>query len=205
MKRGGVGYVQPDSGMFPSLETLHQLIEACGALPCGAWLDGTSAGEADAEEWLAFLVDQGAVALNIIPDRNWNIADPEAKRLKLGHLYRVVEAAQALDLPLNVGTEMNSFGQKLVDDFVAPELASVRQAFLDGAYFIYGHTTLQRAAGMGFMSDWAQSELPSRSARNQFYAEVGHLVPPGAAGLDRLERLDATASPQEILSELSEW
>jgi hypothetical protein len=199
MKRGGVGYVQPDSGMFPSLETLHQLIEACGALPCGAWLDGTSAGEADAEEWLAFLVDQGAVALNIIPDRNWNLSDPDTKRLKMGHLYRVVEAAQALDLPLNVGTEMNSFGQKLVDDFDAPELAPLRQAFQDGAYFIYGHTILQRAAGIGYMSDWARSALPSRSARNEFYTKVGYLVPPGPAGLNRLEQLDPSVSPQEIL------
>ncbi len=100
------------------------------------------------------------MALNIIPDRNWNIADPDGRRLKVQNLYRVVEVGRALDLPLNVGTEMNSFGQKLVDDFDAPELAPVRQAFLDGAYFIYGHTALQRALGLGYQSAWAQATCP---------------------------------------------
>jgi len=39
MKQGGVGYVQPDAGSFPSLNDFHTLITACGALPCAAWLD----------------------------------------------------------------------------------------------------------------------------------------------------------------------
>ncbi len=125
MKRGGVGYVQPDSGMFPTLDAFHELIVACGALPCAAWLDGTTAAEQSIEDWLAFLIGKGAVALNIIPDRNWNIADPEQRELKVRNLYRVVDLAGDLDLPLNVGTEMNSPGQKLVDGFEAPELAPV--------------------------------------------------------------------------------
>jgi hypothetical protein len=52
------------------------LIIACGALPCATWLDGTSAGEQDIEELMALLIAKGAVAANIIPDRNWNIAGP---------------------------------------------------------------------------------------------------------------------------------
>jgi hypothetical protein len=202
MKRGGVGYVQPESGMFPSLEALHELIVACGALPCGAWLDGTSAAEQAIEEWLEFLIGKGAVVLNIIPDRNWNIADPETRRLKVQNLYRVVELAQELDLPLNIGTEMNSFGQKLVDDFDAPELAPVHHAFLEGAYFIYGHTVLQRAAGLGYQSEWAQTHLPSRRERNNFYANVGHQVLPGSAGVTRLKQLSPGMSPASILSKL---
>src|SRR5262249_49388195 len=108
MKQGGVGYVKPDSGSFPSVEDVHKLISACEALPCAAWLDGTSAGEQAIEELLHLLIDKGAVALNIVADRNWNIADAETKRVKLENLYRVVKLAQELDLPLNVGTEMNS-------------------------------------------------------------------------------------------------
>ncbi len=50
MKQGGVGYVRPESGMFPTLEAFHALIVACGALPCAAWLDGTSAAEQAIEE-----------------------------------------------------------------------------------------------------------------------------------------------------------
>ena len=30
---------------FPTIESFHSLIEACGALPCAAWLDGTLPGE----------------------------------------------------------------------------------------------------------------------------------------------------------------
>jgi hypothetical protein len=199
MKRGGVGYVQPESGMFPSLEAFHTLIVACGALPCAAWLDGTSAAEQTIEEWLGFLVGKGVIALNIIPDRNWNIADPATRRLKVQNLHRVVEVARELDLPLNVGTEMNSFGQKLVDEFDVPELTPLRQAFLDGAYFIYGHTVLQRALGLGYQSEWAQSHLPTRRTRNEFFARVGHGVPPGKESLARLKRLDLALSPAETL------
>jgi hypothetical protein len=202
MKRGGVGYVQPSPDTFPSVEELHELTLACGALPCAAWLDGTSEGEQAIEELLALLISKGVMALNIIPDRNWNIADPETRRLKVGNLHDVVRLAQELALPLNVGTEMNSFGQKLIDDFDAPELGPVRQAFIDGAYFIYGHTVLQRALGLGYQSQWAQTHLPSRPERNDFYTRVGYGVPPGKAGESMLNQLNPAMSPANILAEL---
>ncbi len=202
MKRGGVGYVQPGYGSFPSVEQFHELIVACGALPCAAWLDGTSEGEQAIEELLDLLIGKGVVALNIVPDRNWNIADPEMRRLKLQNLYDVVQLAQELALPLNVGTEMNSFGQKLIDDFDAPELMPVRRPFIDGAYFIYGHTVLQRTLGLGYQSEWARAYLTSRRERNEFYTRVGRLVPPGRAGLTLLKRLDPAMSPGEMLSSL---
>jgi hypothetical protein len=188
MKRGGVGYVQPQSGMFPSLDVFHTLITACGALPCAAWLDGTTAAEQDPEVWLDFMVGKGVVALNIIPDRNWNIADPEIRARKVHNLYRVVQAAQQRDLPLNIGTEMNSFGQKKVDDLDAPELAPVRQAFVDGAHFVYGHTVMQRTLGLGYHSPWAQENLPSRRQRNEFYTAIGYQVSPDRAGLKTLRQ-----------------
>lgn len=201
MKKGGAGYVQPDAGSFPLVAPFHELITACGALPCAAWLDGTSPGEQAIEELLELLMRQGVVALNIIPDRNWNIADPAARQVKVQHLYRVVALAQELALPLNVGTEMNSFGQKLVDDFGAPELSPVRQAFLDGAYFIYGHTALQRAAGLGYQSAWAASYLPERAQRNRFYTQVGRLLPPGkATSLGLTDQL----TPGDILAKLNQ-
>lgn len=198
MKRGGVGYVQPGREAFPRVEEFHELILACGALPCAAWLDGTSAGEQAIEELLELLISKGVVALNIIPDRNWNIADAEVKRLKVQKLYEVVELAQALDLPLNVGTEMNSPGQKLIDDFDVPELAPVRQPFLDGAHFIYGHTVMQRALGLGYQSDWAATHLPTRRERNAFYTWIGYHVPPGQQGQAMLGQLSAQMSPADI-------
>jgi hypothetical protein len=203
MKRGGIGYVYPTPDMFPSVEEFHKLILACGALPCAAWLDGTSAGEQAIETLLELLVGKGVVALNIIPDRNWNIADPETRRVKVQNLYDVVQLAQELALPLNVGTEMNSFGQKVVDDFDAPELAPVRQVFIDGAHFTYGHTVLQRALGLGYQSQWTSTHLPSRRERNTFYTRVGYQMPPGKDGLIRLKRLDSTLSPADILLKLN--
>jgi hypothetical protein len=202
MKRGGVGYVQPGPNTFPTVDEFHRLVEACGALPCAAWLDGTSTGEQAIEELLELLVGQGAVTFNLVPDRNWNIADPAARQMKLQKLYAVVELTQKLDLPLNVGTEMNAFGQKLVDDFDAPELAPVRAAFMDGAYFVYGHTAAQRALSRGYQSDWAKSHLPTRRDRNNFYTRLGRLVEPGQSGLARLQRLNPALSPAEMLKEI---
>ena len=204
MKRGGIGYVQPSPDTFPTVDEFHTLIVACGALPCAAWLDGISAGEQAIEELLDLLISKGVVALNIIPDRNWNIADPENRRLKVQNLYDVVRLAQELALPLNVGTEMNSFGQKVADDFDAPELAPVRQVFLDGAHFIYGHTILQRALRLGYQSEWAQIHMPSRRERNEFYTQAGYRVPPGKAGVAQLKQLDSSMSPANILSKLNE-
>jgi hypothetical protein len=202
MKHGGIGYVQSGAETFPSLDKVNRLILACGALPCATWLDGISSGEQAEEELLNLLIGKGAVALNIVPDRNWNIPDPEMRRLKVQKLYEVVALAGKLDLPLNVGTEMNAHGQKLVDDFDAPELAPVRQAFLDGADFIYGHTVLQRAVFLGYQCEWARTHLPTRRQRNGFYTRVGRLTAPGQAGMARLKSLTSNLLPAEVLDRL---
>jgi hypothetical protein len=199
MKRGGVGYVEASPESFPTVDEFHEMIARCGALPCFAWLDGTSVGEQAIEELLGLMVEKGVVAVNIIPDRNWNIADPDARRVKVQNLHDFVRLAQELDLPLNVGTEMNKYGLKLVDDFDVPDLAPVRRAFLDGAYFIYGHTLMQRALGLGYQSEWARGHLPSRRERNDFYTQVGCLVGPGKSGL---AQLDETLSPTDVLAAL---
>jgi hypothetical protein len=201
MKRGGVGYVQPGPETFPSVDQLHEMVSLLGALPCFTWLDGTSEGESAIEELLALMIDKGAAAVNIVPDRNWNIADPEVKAIKVHNLYQIVELAQQNDLPLNVGTEMNKLGLKLVDDFDAPELAPVCQAFLDGAFFVYGHTVAQRALGIGYQSAWARNELPTRRERNAFYTALGRRVEPGRAGRTRLAAV-SMGGPKEILAAL---
>ncbi len=203
MKRGGVGYAQPGEGSFPRIEEVHRLIVACDALPCVAWLDGTTSGEQKLDQLLERMIEKGVVAMNIVPDRNWNIADPQLRQKKVHNLYEAVATAQKLHLPLNAGTEMNAYGNKLVDDFDAPELAPVREAFLDGAHFIYGHTALQRGLGIGYQSDWACAYLPTRLQRNAFYTRVGHLLPPGATGKTRLAGLSAEMQPEEILARLA--
>lgn len=203
MKRGGVGYVQPGPTTFPSVDEFHQLITACGAIPCFAWLDGTSSGEQAIKELLELMVSKGVGVVNIIPDRNWNISNPEQRKQKVQHLYDFVKLAQDMDLPVNVGTEMNSPGNKYVDDFDAPELAPLYPIFYDGASFIYGHTLMQRALGCGYQSVWAQKHLPTRPERNTFFTQLGKLLPPGSAWVDLLKTFNSSYSPQEILQGLS--
>ena len=125
---------------------------------------------------------------------------PEIRRLKVRKLYEIVEKADALALPLNIGTEMNAPGNKLVDSFDAPELAPVKQAFLDGAHFIYGHTVLQRALGLGYGSAWAKAHFPSRRERNAFYTAAGQQIAPGKASLARLRALGPDPDPGALAS-----
>ena len=202
MKKGGVGYAQPDHHSFPSMEDFHAMVEACGAIICATWLDGLSNGEQHMEEELAILTKKGAAALNVVPDRNWNVADPELRRVKIQKLYEVVKLAEQFDLPLNAGTEMNTYGNKLIDDFDAPELVPIRQAFLDGAYFVYGHTVLQRALGLGYQSAWARKHFSSRREKNAFFTQIGRRVPPGKPGLDHLKQLNPDLAPQDLLASL---
>ncbi len=138
-----------------------------------------------------------------MPDRSWNLPNQEEKRLKLDNLYQVVELARTFDLPLNVGTEMNSFGQKIVDDFDAPELAPVRQAFIDGAYFVYGHTVMQRKLTLGYQSAWANAYLPTRKDRNEFYTALGRLATPGGPAIDRLNAVTDAMTPGNVLAHLT--
>ena len=200
MKRGSVGYVQPSPTTFLSLDEVTRAIIACGAIPLYAWLDGASQGEQDIEELLTLLIAKGVAGINIVPDRNWNIADPKVQAAKVRELYHVVELARSLDLPIIVGTEMNKAGQRLVDDFDAEPLRPLRGDFLRGADFLYGHTVMQRALGLGYQSEWARAHLPGRRERNAFYVAVGGLVEPGLDALKRLAKLGASQSPDEIIA-----
>jgi hypothetical protein len=202
IKRGGPGYIQPTPETFPDIKEFHQLIIDCGALPTFAWLDGISKGEQDIEELLTLLIDNGVVAVNIIPDRNWNISDPEIKKTKINNLYNFIELAKSLDLPINVGTEMNSFGNKIVDNFLAPELQPYHQSFLDGAFFTYGHTRLQQIAEIGYQSSWAKSYLPTRKQRNGFYTTVGKLISPINSIYQGSSQVIQNLSPDEVIEKL---
>ena len=178
IKRGGVAYVQPDAGTFPSVDAFNAIVKGAGALPCSAWLDGLSQGEQDIERLLALQIEKGVRALNIVPDRNWNIKDQDLKARKIRALYRVVTLADELGLPVLVGTEMNSPGQKYVDDFDAPELEPVMDSFIRGANILYGHTRMQRLWKTGVTSGWAERAFPDWQARYAFYENIGRLIPP---------------------------
>ena len=184
---------------LPVVDDVHTLILSGAALPCITWLDGTSEGEQAIEELFHLLISKGAAALNIVPDRNWNIDDPQVKATKVQKLYEVVALADKYDLPLNIGTELNAYGLKFIDSFDAEELAPVKDAFLDGAYFIYGHTIMERYADMGYQSYWANKHLSTRADKNKFYISIGKRVEPQDAG-DLLNQFSSDYSPMELLA-----
>lgn len=129
MKGSGPAAVKASADSFPTLEAMNRFAEECGALPCVAWLNGFSDGESDPEKLLDFHCRMGAKALTLIPDRNWNIADPDKKKRSIANLYALVEVAQKKNLPLLAGTELNTPGQKLVDDFGQQPLATLLDLF----------------------------------------------------------------------------
>jgi hypothetical protein len=190
MKRGGVGYAQPGPETFPSLPAVADAIVACGAIPTYGFVDGMSAGEARLDALLELMIAQGAGGLTIIPDRNWNIQDPAEKATKLAALHSAIALAERVDLPVLAGTEMNRPGQRELDDFTAPELRPFWPVFQRGAAWLWGHTVLQRLCACGYQSAWARGWLPSRGARNAFFAQVGAACGPNDA---RLESIMAAA------------
>jgi hypothetical protein len=194
MKRGGVGYVLPDKGSFPLMADTNQFALAAGAIPTVTWLDGTSEGEKAIEELLEAAMSTGSAALNVIPDRNYTVGQ---KGEKLENLYEVVELAEKLYLPLVVGTEMNSPGQKFVDDFDTEELSALVPTFLKGAHIVYAHSVLQQKCGLGYTSEWAKKNFESVAAKNEFFQALGSSLEPDQE--DRLSGLSEDATAQQIL------
>jgi len=194
MKRGGVGYVQPDSGSFPLMADTNRFILAAGGMPVHTWLDGTSDGEQAIEELLDVAMSTGAVALNVIPDRNYT---PGSQDQKVKNLYRVVEVAQRRHLVVVEGTEMNSPGQKFVDDFNTEELAPLLPVFRKSAYIVYAHSVLQRQCGLGYTSPWTDRHFGTAERKNAFFEEIGATLKPRQE--DTLGGLNDAASPEDIL------
>ncbi len=175
MKQGGAGYVQPDSGSFPQMAEMNEFVLQCGALPTMTWLDGCSAGEEAIDELLEVARSTGVVVFNIIPDRNYTPGSPDQK---LANLQQVVDICRDLDMPLLGGTEMNSPGQKFVDDFDSEELKPMHPQFLTGSRILHAHSTLQRLAGMGYLSSWADDQFSNTSEKNEFYGRFGEIFSP---------------------------
>jgi hypothetical protein len=133
-------------------------------------LDGCSVGEQSIEELVEVGRSTGVAAFNIIPDRNYT---PGQSDQKLENLNQVIQLTKDLGLPLLGGTEMNSPGQKFVDDFASPELAPHQAVFLRGSWILHAHSTLQRYAGMGYLSEWANNQFPISQPKTNFTHLLG--------------------------------
>jgi hypothetical protein len=197
LKKGGVGYVQPDTGAFPSMAEMNRFVLDAGAIPTLAWLDGTTQGEKELDRLLAVGMSAGAAAVNIIPDRNYT---PGVSDSKLRNLYRVTEAAVDHHMPVIVGTEMHAPGNKFVDDFKTSELAPLVPVFLRGARIVYAHSILQQA-GFGYLSEWAAGTFTSTKEKNTFFEEIGRHMRPAAT--EQMRELPEDPSPDQILRGLA--
>ncbi|MBN1972215.1 MAG: hypothetical protein JW787_01150 [Sedimentisphaerales bacterium] len=175
IKRGGAGYVTPDKNSFPLMAETNRFFLKAGAIPTAAWLDGTSEGEKEIEKLLETAISSGAAAINIIPDRNYTQG---VKDEKLANLYSIVELAEKMNLPVLVGTEMNSPGQKFVDSFECRELSPLVPVFLKGAHIVYAHSVLQKQCGLGYTSTWAKENFKDAARKNKFFEKLGHLLEP---------------------------
>ena len=200
MKAGGPGYVKPESTDFPSIEEVTRFTINSGAIPTLAFLDGTTEGERDLEYLLDSFMEIGVAAVNIIPDRSWNIQDPDTRRVKVEAMNRFVDLAQARNLPIAAGTEMNAYGQRFVDDFIAPEMQHAAPAFISGAFIFYAHTWLQRIAGMGYLGEWARQSFSSIADKNRFFEALGRLLDP--AHPECLEQFTIDSTPKQILDQI---
>ncbi len=175
MKQGGVGYVQPDKGSFPTMAQTNSFILEAGGIPTLTWLGGFSDGEKEIEKLLDISMNTGVAAVNLIPGRNFT---PGIKDQKLANLNHIAELAESLNLPVVVGTEMNSPGLKFVDDFDSEELKPLAAIFLKGAHIVYAHSVLQKQLGLGYVSKWAENNFLKATDKNDFYEKLGKYLDP---------------------------
>jgi hypothetical protein len=191
VKRGGVGYEQPSPDTFPPVDEFIRWVLSAEAIPMVTWLDGTSPGEKDCRALLESMRARGAAAVNIIPDRNWNLSKPDERRVKRENLRAVVETAEAMGFPICIGTEMNRHGLPFVDDLDGEGLKPYKEAFTRGARILVGHMLLARFAGYSYVGPRARAEFPEVRKRNAFFESVGALPPPDEAEAKRLEEMGA--------------
>ncbi len=196
MKSGGPGYVKPDPSSFPSLEEMNRFTVKSGAIPGIAWLNGDSAGETDPDALLDLHESCGAAIFNLIPDRNWNFADPAVKAAKVANMDKIIACCLKRGMPVFCGTEMNAAGQKLIDTFSEPALAKHLKTFVDGAAVLNAHTILA-PFGLGFLSDWSKAVFGGdKAARNEFFIRFGRAAHPSVS--KKMTGLDANAKVSDI-------
>lgn len=182
MKRGGYGYVQPGPETFPPVGEVYAWVRACGAIPMDSWLDGTSPGESRTRELLECNRALGARALNLIPDRNWNVKDPADKRRKLENLKKVIELADEFHMPIHIGTEGNKVGLPFVDNLDGADLNPYKGIFVKGARILIGHALLARFADYPYAGEVADAEFAGNAkAKNDFFEAAGALPPVNAS------------------------
>ncbi len=81
----------------------------------------------------------------------------------------ISQECQKRFVPIFVGTELNKYGQKYVDDFDSKYLNPFISNFLESAWFYWGYMVLELSSRRGYNSSWAKEILPDRRKRNNFF------------------------------------
>lgn len=200
----GAVKTETDAAHYPPVTTFFQAVRDSGAIPCIFWGGGESPGEADPDRLLDDAVNWGARAVALHPDRNWNISDPECKQGKQAAMAAFIQAARDRGLPILAGSPLDAPRQKFVDSFDAPEISSYFRDFTDSAFWLYGHTVMERAAGLGLTSEWAHHTFHRDfTSANAFYIKVGKKAIPGKETRRRIADLCPDADPRDILDALT--
>jgi len=195
MKQGGIGYAVPDAKSFPTMQEFNDFVIKAGALAVLTWLDGTSDGESDIKKLFDVNIAAGAAVVNIIPDRNFTAG---VNNEKLANLRKIVDYASEKEMPIVVGTEMNSPGQRFIDDFKSAELLPFIDIFRKGALVVYAHTALQRYANMGYLSGWAKQKFETVAEKNRFFEKLGEILQP--CQQEKLAKLDGNIAADGIIN-----
>ncbi|MCL1887610.1 MAG: hypothetical protein FWF96_01905 [Kiritimatiellaeota bacterium] len=177
LKRGAPGYTAPTPSTFPDAGEFCAFAVAANAIPTATWLDGTLPGEALPSLLLDHFAGLGCAALNIIPDRNWNLSDATEKAVKVANLGAIVREAVKRDLPINIGTELNKVTNPFADQLLKADLNPFAPVFTAGAQIMVGHTLLARYADAPLLGGRAKAEFKTARERNAFYAKIGALPP----------------------------
>lgn len=195
---------EPSPAEYPAVTDFFHAVREAGAVPCLYWLGGFTDGEADPARLLDDAVNWGVRAVALAPDSCWNVPDPAERDARLAALAAFVAQARKRNLPVLAGSPMNRARQKFVDSFDAPELSAYFRDFTDGAFWLYGHSVVERALGLGVVSDWAAGVFGrDREARNAFYLQVGKKAAAGKATRVRVANLGSDPTPDAILAALA--
>ncbi|MCE5197657.1 MAG: hypothetical protein ABFD54_13675 [Armatimonadota bacterium] len=165
------------------VEHVIEMSTGMGAVPTWVWPKGFSSLH-DAREMAITLEELGVAALAITISDSNDISD-------------AVELACEFNFPLLTGFEA---GQRSMSD---PSLEPYIDAIANGASFFWGHTFMERNAGMGFSSEWARSHFAGdRIRKNEFYIKVGRLLKPGDGRRIASGANFRSASPNQLLKAL---
>jgi hypothetical protein len=113
----------------------------------------------------------------------------------------VIEVAEKRHLPVVVGTEMNSPGQKFVDDYKTEELSPLVPVFLKSAHIFYAHSVLQQKTGLGYTSEWAKNNFNNVAEKNKFFEQLGIALKPQDE--DTLIGLNEDITPEEVVKKVT--